>query len=162
MLHHTHESYSGSTFNTLGVEGTGVTTVMLESINLLQDEWISLIEVINTFWLLSSDTCRCPGPAEAGKAQKKEGLAVKVSGITSKRSRKALDWEQSPCRPRVEREPTRTPTKRTRLRLRRGIPCMIPRVLVGNYSSPSSWASGPVAGYSHCKEDPFRLSEMVR
>ncbi|CAM9253334.1 unnamed protein product, partial [Scytosiphon promiscuus] len=45
MLHHTHESYSGSTFNTLAVVGTGVTTVMLQSIDLLPEEWISLIEV---------------------------------------------------------------------------------------------------------------------
>ncbi|CAM9841046.1 unnamed protein product, partial [Hapterophycus canaliculatus] len=45
MLHHTHESYIGATFNTLTVSGTGVSTVMLQSINLLEDEWISLIEV---------------------------------------------------------------------------------------------------------------------
>ncbi|CAM9431050.1 unnamed protein product, partial [Hapterophycus canaliculatus] len=51
MLHHTHESYSGSVFNTLGVQGTGVTTVMLESINLQPDEWISLIEVSNTTYV---------------------------------------------------------------------------------------------------------------
>lgn len=48
-LTHTHESYSGSTFNTLGVVGTEVTTVMLESTGLLSDEWISLIEVRGQF-----------------------------------------------------------------------------------------------------------------
>ena len=42
---HTHESYSGETFNTLGVAANGVSTVMLESVGLLSDEWISLIEV---------------------------------------------------------------------------------------------------------------------
>ncbi|CAM9634639.1 unnamed protein product, partial [Ectocarpus sp. 4 AP-2014] len=44
-LTHTHESYTDSTFNTLGVTATEVSTVMLESVALLSDEWISLIEV---------------------------------------------------------------------------------------------------------------------
>lgn len=44
-LAQTHESYSGSTFNTLGVTGSEVSTVKLESIGLLSSEWISLIEV---------------------------------------------------------------------------------------------------------------------
>ncbi|CAM9269075.1 unnamed protein product [Pylaiella littoralis] len=44
-LTHTFESYTGSTFNTLGVEATGVSTVMLESVYLLPEEWISLLEV---------------------------------------------------------------------------------------------------------------------
>ncbi|CAN0242880.1 unnamed protein product, partial [Ectocarpus fasciculatus] len=44
-LYDTHESYAGSTFNSLGVSATGVTTVMLESVGLLEEEWISLIEV---------------------------------------------------------------------------------------------------------------------
>lgn len=44
-LTHTHESYTGSTFNSLGVQGMGVSTVMLESVDLLSDEWISLLEV---------------------------------------------------------------------------------------------------------------------
>eukprot|EP00752_Nemacystus_decipiens_P018362 g16473.t1 len=39
----TSESY-GSTFNTLGVSGFDVSTVTLESVGLLPDEWISLIE----------------------------------------------------------------------------------------------------------------------
>ncbi len=43
---HTHESfYEGSIFNDVALEATGVTTVTLESIGLLPDEWISLIEV---------------------------------------------------------------------------------------------------------------------
>ena len=43
---HTHESYfSGTNFNTLNVVADGVTTVMLESVGLTSDEWISLIEV---------------------------------------------------------------------------------------------------------------------
>ncbi|CAN0440595.1 unnamed protein product, partial [Pylaiella littoralis] len=42
---HTHESYAGSTFNTIGVSGTGVTTVALESKDLLPTDWISMIEV---------------------------------------------------------------------------------------------------------------------
>ena len=45
MRTHTHESYAGSTFNTLGVSASGVSTVTLESVGLLSDEWISLIEV---------------------------------------------------------------------------------------------------------------------
>ncbi|CAM9831074.1 unnamed protein product, partial [Ectocarpus sp. 12 AP-2014] len=44
-LTHTHESYADSTFNTLGVTAAEVGTVMLESVALLSDEWISLIEV---------------------------------------------------------------------------------------------------------------------
>eukprot|EP00903_Cladosiphon_okamuranus_P014618 g13556.t1 len=43
---HTHESYADFTYNKLGVSGSGVTTVTLESIELLPDEWISLIEVL--------------------------------------------------------------------------------------------------------------------
>ncbi|CAM9504237.1 unnamed protein product [Ectocarpus fasciculatus] len=43
---HTHESYVGSTFNTLGVEASGVSSVMFESVGLLPDECISLIEVL--------------------------------------------------------------------------------------------------------------------
>lgn len=42
---HTHETYGGSTFNTLGVEASGVSSVMFESVGLLPDECISLIEV---------------------------------------------------------------------------------------------------------------------
>eukprot|EP00752_Nemacystus_decipiens_P018357 g16468.t1 len=42
----THESYPGSTFDTLGVAGDDVTTVMLESVGLTPDEWISIIEVL--------------------------------------------------------------------------------------------------------------------
>lgn len=42
---HTHESYAGFTFNTLGVEASGVSSVMFESVGLLPDECISLIEV---------------------------------------------------------------------------------------------------------------------
>lgn len=41
----THESYSGSTFNTLGVAGDGVTTVTLESIGLIPTDRISIIQV---------------------------------------------------------------------------------------------------------------------
>ncbi|CAM9177738.1 unnamed protein product, partial [Ectocarpus fasciculatus] len=44
-LTHTHESYSDSTFNALGVAATEANTVMLESVALLSDEWISLVEV---------------------------------------------------------------------------------------------------------------------
>eukprot|EP00903_Cladosiphon_okamuranus_P005790 g5737.t1 len=43
---HTHESYSGSAFNTLGVTANEVTEVMLEATGLTTDEWISLIEVL--------------------------------------------------------------------------------------------------------------------
>ncbi|CAN0530784.1 unnamed protein product, partial [Ectocarpus sp. 12 AP-2014] len=43
-LTHTHESYD-DTFNTLGVTATEASTVMLESVALLSDEWISLLEV---------------------------------------------------------------------------------------------------------------------
>ena len=50
MQTHTHESYSGSTFNTLNVQATGVSTVTLESVELGDNEWISLIEV----------SCCCP------------------------------------------------------------------------------------------------------
>ncbi|CAN0328463.1 unnamed protein product [Ectocarpus sp. 6 AP-2014] len=46
VLTNTHESYAGSTFNTLGVSASGVSAVMLESVDLLPDEWISLIEVL--------------------------------------------------------------------------------------------------------------------
>lgn len=49
MLTHTHESHAETTFNTLGVEATGVSTVMLESVGLLADEWISLLEVSEMF-----------------------------------------------------------------------------------------------------------------
>ncbi|CAM9502726.1 unnamed protein product [Ectocarpus sp. 12 AP-2014] len=45
-LIHTYESYADSTFNTLGVTATEASTVMLESVALLSDEWISLIEVL--------------------------------------------------------------------------------------------------------------------
>lgn len=44
-LAHTHESYSGSTFNMLGATGNGITTVKLEPTGLTSVEWISLIEV---------------------------------------------------------------------------------------------------------------------
>ncbi|CAM9789365.1 unnamed protein product, partial [Ectocarpus fasciculatus] len=44
-LTYTHESYSDSTFNTLGVAATEASTVTLESVDLLSDEWISLVEV---------------------------------------------------------------------------------------------------------------------
>ncbi|CAN0059212.1 unnamed protein product [Ectocarpus fasciculatus] len=44
-LTHTHESYADSTFNTLGVTASEASTVMLESVDLLSDEWISLLEV---------------------------------------------------------------------------------------------------------------------
>ena len=40
-----HESYAGSTYNTLGATGNEVTTVMLEAAGLLSEEWISLLEV---------------------------------------------------------------------------------------------------------------------
>ncbi|CAM9513011.1 unnamed protein product, partial [Ectocarpus sp. 12 AP-2014] len=43
-LTHTHESYD-YTFNTLGVTAAEASTVMLESVALLSDEWISLLEV---------------------------------------------------------------------------------------------------------------------
>ncbi|CAN0436247.1 unnamed protein product [Pylaiella littoralis] len=43
---HTHESYAGSTFNTIGVSGTGVTTVALEAKDLLPTDWISILEVL--------------------------------------------------------------------------------------------------------------------
>ncbi|CAM9542608.1 unnamed protein product [Ectocarpus sp. 13 AM-2016] len=43
-LTHTHESYADSTFNTLGVTATEASTVMLKSIDLLSDEWVSLLE----------------------------------------------------------------------------------------------------------------------
>ena len=45
MESNTHESYGGSTFNTLGVEAIDVSTVMLEPVDLPRREWISLIEV---------------------------------------------------------------------------------------------------------------------
>ncbi|CAM9910098.1 unnamed protein product, partial [Ectocarpus sp. 4 AP-2014] len=44
-LTHTHESYTDSIFNTLGVTATEASTVMLESVALPSDEWISLLEV---------------------------------------------------------------------------------------------------------------------
>ncbi|CAN0453097.1 unnamed protein product, partial [Ectocarpus sp. 12 AP-2014] len=44
-LTHAHESYVDSTFNTLGVTATEASTVMLESVALLSNEWISLLEV---------------------------------------------------------------------------------------------------------------------
>ncbi|CAN0520792.1 unnamed protein product, partial [Ectocarpus sp. 8 AP-2014] len=44
-LTHTHESHADSTFNTLGATVTEASTVMLESVALLSDEWISLVEV---------------------------------------------------------------------------------------------------------------------
>lgn len=44
-LTRTHESYSGSAFNTLGVQADAVDTVTLESVDIAQDEWISLLEV---------------------------------------------------------------------------------------------------------------------
>ncbi|CAM9574002.1 unnamed protein product [Ectocarpus sp. 12 AP-2014] len=43
-LIYTHESYPDSTFNTLGVTATEASTVVLESIDLLSDEWIDLLE----------------------------------------------------------------------------------------------------------------------
>eukprot|EP00904_Undaria_pinnatifida_P003012 jgi/Undpi1/12711/HiC_scaffold_6.g02379.m1 len=39
------DSYPGSTFNALGIEGVGVSTLTLTSIGLPNDDWISLIEV---------------------------------------------------------------------------------------------------------------------
>ncbi len=46
METHTHESYGGSNFNIVEMEHTtGVSTVMLESVDLLPDEWISITEV---------------------------------------------------------------------------------------------------------------------
>ncbi|CAN0206537.1 unnamed protein product [Ectocarpus sp. 12 AP-2014] len=45
-LTHTHESYTDSSFNTLGVTATEASTMMLESVALLSDEWISLLEVL--------------------------------------------------------------------------------------------------------------------
>ncbi len=42
---HTHESYFGHTFNSIHVEATGISRVMLEPVDLRSDEWISLIEV---------------------------------------------------------------------------------------------------------------------
>ncbi|CAM9132154.1 unnamed protein product [Ectocarpus sp. 13 AM-2016] len=45
-LTHTYESYADSTFNMLGVTATEASTVMLESVALLSDEWISLLEVL--------------------------------------------------------------------------------------------------------------------
>ncbi|CAN0158392.1 unnamed protein product, partial [Ectocarpus sp. 6 AP-2014] len=44
-LTHTHESYADATFNTLGVTANEANTVMLKSVSLLSNEWISLIEV---------------------------------------------------------------------------------------------------------------------
>ncbi|CAM9919789.1 unnamed protein product, partial [Ectocarpus sp. 6 AP-2014] len=44
-LYRTHESHAGSTFNPLGVSATGISSVILESVDLLENEWISLIEV---------------------------------------------------------------------------------------------------------------------
>lgn len=44
-LTQTHESYTGSSLMTMDVMASGVTTVMLESVYLLPDEWISLLEV---------------------------------------------------------------------------------------------------------------------
>eukprot|EP00903_Cladosiphon_okamuranus_P008223 g7916.t1 len=41
---HAHESYVESTYNKLGVSGSGISTVALESIELLPEEWISLTE----------------------------------------------------------------------------------------------------------------------
>ncbi|CAN0363610.1 unnamed protein product [Ectocarpus fasciculatus] len=45
-LTHTHESYGDSTFNTLGVTASEASTVTLESVDLVPNEWISLIEVL--------------------------------------------------------------------------------------------------------------------
>lgn len=42
---HTHESYAESSFNTPGVSASGVKEVMLQSVRLLGDKCISLIEV---------------------------------------------------------------------------------------------------------------------
>lgn len=44
-LSRSFESYAGSTFNTIGVAGTGVRNVVLESTFLAPGEWISLLEV---------------------------------------------------------------------------------------------------------------------
>ncbi|CAM9634631.1 unnamed protein product, partial [Ectocarpus sp. 12 AP-2014] len=44
-LTHTHKSYTDHIFNTLGVTATEASTVMLESVALLSNEWISLVEV---------------------------------------------------------------------------------------------------------------------
>lgn len=41
----TYGSYPGSTFNSLGVEADGVKFVVLESVGIDEDEWISLLEV---------------------------------------------------------------------------------------------------------------------
>ncbi|CAN0208353.1 unnamed protein product, partial [Scytosiphon promiscuus] len=46
VLHLTHESYGGAIFNSLGVEASGVSKVMLKSVDLLPADWISLIEVL--------------------------------------------------------------------------------------------------------------------
>ncbi|CAM9269151.1 unnamed protein product [Pylaiella littoralis] len=45
-LSRSFESYAGSTFNTIGVAGTGVRNVVLESTFLAPGEWISLLEVV--------------------------------------------------------------------------------------------------------------------
>lgn len=39
------DSYAGSTFNALGIQGNGVSTLTLTSIDYPTDHWISLIEV---------------------------------------------------------------------------------------------------------------------
>ncbi|CAN0376865.1 unnamed protein product [Pylaiella littoralis] len=43
---HNHESNAESDFNTIGVSGTGVASVALESMDLLPSEWISILEVL--------------------------------------------------------------------------------------------------------------------
>lgn len=49
-LTHTRESYTGSTFNSLGVGALSVSNVMIESVHLLPEEWISLLEVCAELW----------------------------------------------------------------------------------------------------------------
>lgn len=39
------ESYQETTFNALGMEGVGVNTLTLTSVNIDEDDWISLLEV---------------------------------------------------------------------------------------------------------------------
>lgn len=39
------DSYTGSTFNALGIDGVGVNSLTLTAVGLPEDDWISLLEV---------------------------------------------------------------------------------------------------------------------
>ncbi|CAM9816260.1 unnamed protein product [Ectocarpus sp. 12 AP-2014] len=85
-LTHTYESYADSTFNTLGVTADEANTVMLESVSLLSNEWISLIEVL----IFVTPSVVNITSTRAESSQQGEGLALHAGSIHSMSTRADL------------------------------------------------------------------------